>query len=120
MILLFLALHYLCGLASTVPTDGIALDSADGSGVLTYRTTAQIVTSCISTTLLCTWFTVHPNVYQHKSTRWQRAGRKLELFVWALLMPEIVMMWACIQWFGAREICKEMGKDDPIIEQATT
>jgi hypothetical protein len=116
MILLFIALYYLCGIASTSPTTGAAsttLDSADGPVLVIngadYRSTAQIVTSCISTVLLCTWFTVHPDVCGHDSTWRQRVGRKVELFIWALLMPELVMAWACNQWLGAHRICKRMG-----------
>jgi hypothetical protein len=36
----------------------------------------------------------------------------LELFVWALLAPELVMMWACNQWSGARKIRQLMGASE--------
>ncbi|RXW11230.1 hypothetical protein EST38_g14625 [Candolleomyces aberdarensis] len=120
MILLFLALHYFYGLASTAPTGGAVattLESADGVVDVyrtNYRSTAQIVTSCLSTVLLCTWFTIHPDVYGYKSTWKQRVRVKVELFVWTLLVPELVMMWACNQWFGARAICKEIGTPELI------
>jgi hypothetical protein len=119
MILLLVALHYLCGLAYTAPTIDFAtttLESADGSALETYRTnyrsTAQIVTSCVSTILLCTWFTIHPDVRGYQSTVRQRLAVKLELFAWALLMPELVMMWACNQWFGAGRIRDIIGKGE--------
>ncbi|KAJ2917942.1 hypothetical protein MD484_g2477, partial [Candolleomyces efflorescens] len=74
-----------------------------------YRSTAGIVTSCLSTILLCTWFTVHPNICGRRPTQWQVLRAKITLFAWALIMPEVVMMHACNQWFGAREIAKKMG-----------
>ncbi|KAJ2917927.1 hypothetical protein MD484_g2479, partial [Candolleomyces efflorescens] len=115
MILLFCALHYLYGLAAGAPSCFVAtttLESPDGSLEAyrtNYRSIVQIVTSCVSTIFLCTWFTVHPDIRGLGSTWRERVGRKLELFVWALLMPELVMMWACNQYFGARKIGKLMG-----------
>ena len=74
-----------------------------------HRSTAAIVTSCLSTILLCTWFTVHPNICGRRPTQWQVLRAKITLFTWALIMPEVVMMHECYQWFGAREIAKKMG-----------
>jgi hypothetical protein len=116
MIVLLLALHYLSGTGLSAPinsTSTTTLEAEDGIHIYVYttnyRSIAQIVTSCVSTILLCTWFTIHPDVCGYKSTWRQRIGRKLELFAWALLMPELVMMWACCQWFGARAIYRGIG-----------
>jgi hypothetical protein len=75
-----------------------------------YRFTAEIVNSSLSTILLRTWFTVHPNICGRRPTQWQFLCAKLALFAWALIMPEVVMMHGCnqCQWFGAREIAKKM------------
>ncbi|KAJ2913886.1 hypothetical protein MD484_g6548, partial [Candolleomyces efflorescens] len=81
-----------------------------------YRSTAAIVTSCLSTILLCTWFTVHPNICGRRPTQWQVLRAKITLFTWALIMPEVVMMHACNQWFGAREIAKKMEHGWTIVE----
>ena len=108
MILLFLTIQYLYDTASTAPTNA-TFQAADVPVVVNganYRSTAQIVTSCMSTVLLCTWFTIHPDVCGPGSTLKERVGRKVELFLWALLMPESVMTWACNQWLGARQICE--------------
>lgn len=116
MIFLLLAFHYLCGIASsaqTTYTSTTTVEAEEWTHIYVYttnfRSTAEIVTSCISTILLCTWFTIHPDVCGYRSTWMQRTGRKLELFLWALLAPELIVMWACNQWVGARRIRDEMG-----------
>lgn len=36
---------------------------------------------------------------------WRRnALRRLEYMVWTILTPEMVILWAARQWFGARDI----------------
>ncbi|KAJ2911574.1 hypothetical protein MD484_g8840, partial [Candolleomyces efflorescens] len=115
MILFLLALNYFSGIVFSAPVNSAStttLQSQDGTHTyiytINYRSLTQIVTNCISTILLCTWVSIHPDIHGYKSNWRQRLGRKLELFIWALLMPELVTLWAFNQWFGARHICKAL------------
>ena len=74
-----------------------------------YRSTSDLVLSCLSTITLCTWFTAHPNVCKYKSKWTDRLFGKLGLFGLSLLVPELVMMFACRQWLGARHIAEKIG-----------
>jgi hypothetical protein len=116
-LLVFNSLHNRASAVEDQPGANVStievIQSSDGVEYVfttNYRSTAGIVTSCLSTILLCTWFTVHPNICGRRPTQWQFLRAKLPLFAWALIMPEAVMMYASNQWFGAREIAKKMGQ----------
>jgi hypothetical protein len=115
MFLLLLAVQHLYGFVSGAPCEFIkttSLDSDDGIRYVyttNYRSTSDLVLSCLSTITLCTWFTAHPNVCRYKSPWTQRLLAKLGLFVLSLFVPELVMMFACRQWLGARHIAEKIG-----------
>ncbi|KAH6911633.1 hypothetical protein BKA70DRAFT_1423394 [Coprinopsis sp. MPI-PUGE-AT-0042] len=73
-----------------------------------YRSIREIIWSCLSVVFACTWTAVHPNVYGYQSTYWQRTRRRTLLFLLALLMPEVNLVWSVKQWLGAREITRRM------------
>src|SRR5271169_6739061 len=81
------------------------------------RTIWNIIWSCLSTILLCTWVTLHPNITIAPDTRnmsWFEAKvwhplrgllkNKLPLFLCALIAPEYILAWAIRQHLSAREI----------------
>lgn len=78
-----------------------------------YRSTPEIIWACLSVIFACTWTAVHPNVYGYRSTFWQRTRRRALLFVLALLVPEVNLVWSVKQWLGAREITKRMRPSVP-------
>jgi hypothetical protein len=116
MFLFLLVVHSLCYIVLSAPCDFVdhtVLDSGDGTRYVyttNFRSTHDIVRNCIFTILLCTWFSLHPNVrgYNPHSTIWQRIQGKLELFAWALFIPEAVLLFACNQWLGANAIVGKM------------
>ncbi|EAU86174.2 hypothetical protein CC1G_03385 [Coprinopsis cinerea okayama7 len=74
-----------------------------------YRSTIDIVWMCLTTIFACTWISVHPNILSPHSTHWQRLRQRLVLFAWALICPELMLMWAYRQWVGARRISGILG-----------
>jgi hypothetical protein len=78
-----------------------------------YRSALNIVWSCLSVIFTCTWTALHPNVYGFQSTQWQRTKRRALLFLLAILMPEVLLVWSIKQWQGARDITRIMNGGDP-------
>jgi len=71
-----------------------------------HRSIADILWSCLATTFLCTWVTVHPNVPPQDEHLVVSTLRRLHIMIWALLCPEIVLAWAARQWIAAKKIHK--------------
>jgi hypothetical protein len=76
-----------------------------------------IVWSCLTTIFLCTWVSLHPNVAFRPekpnacwSERWiwdplhHFWSYRLPLFIWALLVPEFILLWSIRQFIAAGEI----------------
>ncbi|KIK53942.1 hypothetical protein GYMLUDRAFT_49114 [Collybiopsis luxurians FD-317 M1] len=68
------------------------------------RTLLQIVWSCISVLITCTWVSVHPNVPGPDDSSWKVLRRKIGLMIIALIAPEMLVLWAARQWFAARKL----------------
>ena len=66
------------------------------------RTLFGIIWSCLSTTILCAWTAVHPNV--PPQSKWQARWNRLELMFWMIVAPELVLAWAVRQFFAAKAI----------------
>jgi len=66
------------------------------------RTLFNIVWNCISTTIICAWVSVHPNV--PPSGQWKGLRRRLEMTFWTIIAPELILAWAVRQWYAAWEI----------------
>ncbi|KAH6914636.1 hypothetical protein BKA70DRAFT_1557035 [Coprinopsis sp. MPI-PUGE-AT-0042] len=64
------------------------------------------VLSCLFTILLSLWVSVHPNAPSARDSPKKRLRRRVELVLWALLVPELMVCWAVRQWFGARRLKK--------------
>ncbi|KIK51380.1 hypothetical protein GYMLUDRAFT_252080 [Collybiopsis luxurians FD-317 M1] len=70
------------------------------------RTLLQIIWSCVSVLVACTWVSVHPNVPGPDEGFWKILRRKIGLMMIALIAPELVVLWAARQWFAARKLAK--------------
>ena len=68
------------------------------------RTLFSIVWNCIVTINLCTWTSVHPNMPGPDEGWWEVTRRRIELMLWGLIAPEIILIWAARQRMGARYI----------------
>ena len=73
------------------------------------RSITDILWSCFATIFACTWLSVHPNIPSSDEKPWRIALRRLELMFWSLIWPEMIICWACRQWFAARSLRDKYG-----------
>ncbi|KDR70515.1 hypothetical protein GALMADRAFT_103228 [Galerina marginata CBS 339.88] len=66
------------------------------------RSTWDILWSCLATIFACTWVSVHPNMPSPKDGKIRIALQRLELMVWGVMTPEMLIFWAMRQWRNAR------------------
>ena len=77
------------------------------------RSVWNILWSCLMTTFACSWVSVHPNVPLKSEGVWEIRGRRLFLMFFAILAPEIMVMWAFKQWRGAVMIREAVNQAKP-------
>ena len=70
---------------------------------LSKRSLYNIVWGCISTTIICAWATIHPNIAPREGPL-KRTLRRLELVFWAIVAPEILPCWALNQMLAAMAV----------------
>ena len=66
------------------------------------RSKFNIIWSCLSTVLICSWTSVHPNVPARNE--WLARANRLRLMFWMIVAPELVLAWAVRQRYAAQEI----------------
>lgn len=71
------------------------------------RSIFSIIWGCLGTMFLCTWVSVHPNVPPAGEARAAAIFRRVRLAFWALIGPEMILVWSFRQWIAAREITKK-------------
>lgn len=93
-------------------TTGIPPQSESGADAVSLaqdtRSVLSIVWSCLATIFACTWASIHPNVPHPDATEWQIRKHRALLMFSALIAPELIVLWAMRQWFGARESLKAL------------
>jgi hypothetical protein len=72
------------------------------------RTMFTIVWGCLSTTFVCAWVSVHPNIPppKYEEYGWKSLARRLWLLFWTLVAPELILVWSYRQWMGAGEVAR--------------
>ncbi|KAF5312788.1 hypothetical protein D9619_002812 [Psilocybe cf. subviscida] len=70
------------------------------------RSVFDIIWSCLAVIFTCTFVTIHPNVPHPEASSWQIMRRRAHLMCWALIAPELLVLWAMRQWYGARALGK--------------
>ncbi|KAF8950047.1 hypothetical protein BDZ97DRAFT_1934681 [Flammula alnicola] len=68
------------------------------------RSIWDVLWSCFTTIFACSWVAVHPNIPGPGTTWWRLALKRLELMMWTIIAPEMMILWAMRQWFGARTL----------------
>ena len=76
-----------------------------------FRGTAGLLTSCITTLILCVWTAVHPNIPEHGKPH-KKTLQKLLFLGAGLLAPEALAFAAFTQWRSAKMLSEEMLKHD--------
>lgn len=104
-ILLLVTLFHTIGLATPFPlrTKTFGRDLPTCECPSEQRIVWDILWSCLATTFTFTWVSVHPNLLASDDSAWKVAKRRVELMVWTILAPELVIFWAIRQWIGARQ-----------------
>ncbi|KAJ3819747.1 hypothetical protein F5880DRAFT_1489196 [Lentinula raphanica] len=74
------------------------------------RTLLQILWSCISVLVACTWVAVHPNIPGSDESSWEISLRRLKLMLLTLIAPEIVVLWAVRQWYAASKLSERFDR----------
>ena len=72
------------------------------------RGTIDIIWSCITTLAICCWVMLHLNVPAKTDTHWTLFLRRTRWLMFALLSPELVMLFACGQWASAQRSVADM------------
>ncbi|KAL4261375.1 hypothetical protein AB1N83_008264 [Pleurotus pulmonarius] len=84
------------------------MDSADGhlDGAGDTRSALGIAWSCLAIIFACTWTAIHPNIpSEHiRHSEWKLRRWRLIQAIWALMVPELMVMWAVQQWAEARRV----------------
>ena len=104
----------LCLNAATLAAPLVPPSSSNSTSVLVsnatastnQRSTRDILWSCLATIFACTWVSIHPNMPSPKDGRIRIALQRLELMVWAIMTPEMIIFWAMRQWQHARALSK--------------
>ncbi|KAK0201406.1 hypothetical protein DFS33DRAFT_1489334 [Desarmillaria ectypa] len=100
---------FIIALSSTCVQASIAQNKVFSDNLPEHRSTWDVFFSCIVTVFACTWLAVHPNVPgpDLKSRGWVFIGlHRLKLMVIAIVVPEVIIIWAFRQWMVASIISK--------------
>lgn len=79
------------------PRDESSCNCADSCSK---RSLFNILWGCVSTTIICAWVAIHPNIPPRES-HLKRTLRRLELMFWTIVAPEILPAWALNQFLAA-------------------
>ena len=114
--LLILTLMYLFhGFQShATPLSSILESSSNATVIITpacicpadQRTTWDILWSCLATIFACSWVSVHPTIPTPDESSRRIFLRRMELMVWAVIAPEMIITLAFRQWLGAHDLEK--------------
>ncbi|KXN89069.1 hypothetical protein AN958_06338 [Leucoagaricus sp. SymC.cos] len=75
-----------------------------------YRTTPQIVWTCLATIFACTWVVIHPNLPGPYDSGFQRFRRRITIALVTIIAPELIAIWAARQLDSARKIKDEFNE----------
>jgi len=85
---------------SVIPHDQVPTTCVDGCSK---RTLSNIIWGCLSTTIICAWAAIHPNIPPQESYL-KGTLRRLELMLWTIIAPQILPAWAVNQLRVARTV----------------
>lgn len=72
------------------------------------RGTIDIIWGCTLVLFLCIWTVLHLNIPAKTDGYWTRSARKIRWSVFAIIYPELISLFASMQWSSARLSVKEM------------
>ena len=104
-VLLLIFLTYQVGQAKVAPNSVVTREENLSSCVdcRSQRTLYNIIWGCVSTTIICAWAAIHPNIPPREGPL-KGALRRLELMFWVIVAPEILPAWALNQLLAAMTV----------------
>lgn len=73
------------------------------------RKVIQILSSCLTATISCTWVAIHPNIEFQGHLDWKRRLlRRVSLVLLTVLAPQVMFFWSLMQRNGAITIYMEI------------
>ncbi|KAG2113221.1 hypothetical protein DEU56DRAFT_985197 [Suillus clintonianus] len=106
---ILLLLHIPFVYASLPSLNGTSISALDASESPSYgntRTLWDIIWSCAATLFACTWTAIHPNIPGMEEGKWTVFSRRLGIMIMALILPELMITWATLQFRNARDTAK--------------
>ena len=103
LLLLLLICQLVVLAADTSSTIAREEDPPDGVDGRPKRTLFNIIWGCFSTTIICAWTAVHPNIPPPEGPL-KRLLRRLELMFWTIVSPEILPGWALNERLVAKTV----------------
>ncbi|KAG2098747.1 uncharacterized protein F5147DRAFT_815703 [Suillus discolor] len=107
-ILFLLHVPFVCSsLPSINGTSLSTLNVSDPSSYSNTRSLWDIIWSCAATLFACTWTAVHPNIPGMDEGKFIVFSRRLGIMMMALIAPELMIIWATVQFLSARDTVKD-------------
>ncbi|KAF8646428.1 hypothetical protein AX16_007221 [Volvariella volvacea WC 439] len=78
------------------------------------RTIFDILYSCIGVILLCTYISMHHNIPDQNDSKAKAIWMKVRTTLYALIAPEVVMVWAIRQRIAAGRIAEQNKRRSPV------
>ncbi|KAG1880121.1 hypothetical protein F4604DRAFT_1954068 [Suillus subluteus] len=105
---LLLHIPFVCSsLLSLNGSSVTTLDVSTSSSCIHTRTLWDIIWSCAATLFACTWTAIHPNVPGMDEGKFTILCRRLGIMMMALIAPELMIIWATMQFLSARDTAKD-------------
>lgn len=74
------------------------------------RGTYDILLTCVTTLSLCAWTAYHPNIPKSTRSFWTKFLRRLNWVLAAVVLPELIVLFALSQCMAAWQLHKELNK----------
>ncbi|KAF9566568.1 hypothetical protein CPC08DRAFT_758900 [Agrocybe pediades] len=71
------------------------------------RTRLEIIWTCLATIFAASWVAVHPNMPGPNVSKVKKILLRVEIMLWAIITPELIIVWAMQQWRGAKDMEQE-------------
>lgn len=107
-IYLLALLNSIFSAGAPVPSDPYDVSDNSPAFLVGYRSTIEIVWTCLTIVFASTWVCIHPHVLGIGVTRLDRWSNRGRLFLNALIFPDKFARRAFAEWMGCRTLYVEM------------
>ncbi|KAL7921859.1 hypothetical protein ACQKWADRAFT_327421 [Trichoderma austrokoningii] len=81
-----------------------------------YRSTWNIISTCLSTIIACTWSIQHLNIPATDDSQWARNKRMMKWMMITVLFPELVLIHSMFEFHMAWKALRLMSKEQKSVE----